>query len=428
MTSNNNKKVTERTAPISVEQFPNPSVNGKKPACTIANLAYLLDQHAIKVEYDVIAKKVCINIPGHSGSIDNENNVLMSHMVSLAAQYGMNTQHVPEYIDAIADRNELNRVLDWIESKPWDGEDRLPAFYETLTTEESFPKEMKETLIYCWMLSAVAAAKMPAGFKARGVLTLQGEQSIGKTSWIQALIPNGVLRQRVIKLDHHLDAANKDSIITAISHWIVEVGELDSSFKKDVARLKGFLTSDSDKIRKPYARANMETARKTVFIATVNERQFLVDSTGNTRFWTLPVKTINYQHGLDMQQIFAQLLCDFNKQKPWWLTSDQEKQLEVLNKSHQMPSAIEELILDLVDLKREKKVIMSAKDLLERGGIKLPSNPQFKEANAVLTKLLGAQSRKKYEGQYKWHVPLKDPDDLSFDHQFNKQFEAVEAV
>lgn len=81
--------------------------------------------------------------------------------------------------------------------------------------------------------SAVAAALKPTGFKARGVLTLQGSQSIGKTSWISALMPDQVLREICIKLDHHLDASNKDSLITAVSHWIVEIGELDSSFKKD---------------------------------------------------------------------------------------------------------------------------------------------------------------------------------------------------
>ena len=60
-----------------------------------------------------------------------------------------------------------------------------------------------------------------------------------------------ILRDAVIKLDHHLDTGNKDSQITAICHWIVEIGELDSSFRKDIARLKGFITSDRDKVRKP---------------------------------------------------------------------------------------------------------------------------------------------------------------------------------
>ena len=133
--------------------------------------------------------------------------------------------------------------------KPWDGVDRLVSVYATLIHRADFPEKLKQSLMYRWLLSAVAAALKPSGFKARGVLTLQGPQSIGKTSWISALIPDAILREGVLKLDHHLDAGNKDSIITAVCHWIVEIGELDSSFKKDIARLKGFLTADRDKVR-----------------------------------------------------------------------------------------------------------------------------------------------------------------------------------
>ena len=47
-------------------------------------------------------------------------------------------------------------------------------------------------------------------------------------------MPAGDLRNDCILLDHHLDGSNKDLIINAVMHWIVEIGELDFSFK-DVA-------------------------------------------------------------------------------------------------------------------------------------------------------------------------------------------------
>jgi predicted P-loop ATPase len=111
--------------------------------------------------------------------------------------------------------------------------DRLQAFYDTLIHREDFPAPLKEVLLYRWLISAIAAVLKPSAFRARGVLTLQGPQSIGKTAWINSLVSDPLLREMVIKLDHHLDAGNKDSILTAVSHWIVEIGELDSSFKKD---------------------------------------------------------------------------------------------------------------------------------------------------------------------------------------------------
>ncbi len=262
-----------------------------------------------------------------------------------------------------------------------------------------------------WLISAVAAALMPTGFKARGVLTLQGPQSIGKTSWIHALVPDPILREAVIKLDHHLDASSKDSILTAVSHWIAEIGELDSSFKKDVARLKGFLTNDRDKLRRPYGRVDSEYARRTVFCASVNDQAFLVDATGNTRWWTIPVEKINYNHGIDMQQLFAQMAVDFKNGERWWLDSAEEGCLERYNKSHRAISAIADRVLDALDMSKgtdAKLPAMTPTNLLIRLGIKSPSNPQAKECAAVLREYLG--DSKRINGRDVWRIPFRNID------------------
>jgi predicted P-loop ATPase len=269
---------------------------------TLPNVAHLLQCYGIVVRYDSVKKKLRIAIPGHTGTTDNADNTAMTIVLSLASLHGMALGQIPSLVEAIGDRNPHNPVADWITSKPWDGKDRLPELVGTLQEREDFCPRLKRILVYRWLLSAVAAALMPKGFKARGVLTFQGPQGIGKTSWVMALVSDPGLRETVIKIDHHLDPHNKDSILGAITHWIVEIGELDSSFRKsDVSRLKGVLTSDSDRVRRPYARTESEYLRRTVFCATVNEENFLVDHTGNTRWWTLPLaasRTVRLDWGL----------------------------------------------------------------------------------------------------------------------------------
>lgn len=178
--------------------------------------------------------------------------------------------------NAIADGHAYNPVADWINSKPWDGVDRLPEIEATVHQQDHYPPILKTMLLRKWMRSAAAAAIRP-GYKGRGVLTFQGPQGIGKTSWVKALVPEPKLRDSVVKLDHHLDGSNKDSILGAVSNWVVEIGELDSSLKKDVARLKGLITADSDRVRRPYDRRESEYPRRTLFIATVNDTSFLVE-------------------------------------------------------------------------------------------------------------------------------------------------------
>lgn len=398
----------DKAEPLSPESFP----NKPRPGCTsipitIPNVDYLLRTYGIVPRYNVISKKLMIHIPGLSGTSDNADNVAMSCIISLASLNGIATGLVPEFVAAIADKNQINPVADWIYSRPWDKVDRLQNIYDTLLTSDDYPWELKEMLMYRWLLSAVAAALTPRGFRGRGVLTLQGPQSIGKTAWINSLVSDPILREQALKLDHHLDAGNKDSLITAISKWIVEIGELDSSFKKDIARLKGFLTSDQDKIRKPYGRTDSEYPRKTVFCATVNDNNFLVDATGNTRWWTIPVIKINYQHGIDMQQLFAQLAQDFEKGEPWWLTSAEEGCLEHYNKSHRSLSVIQERIMAAIDMDRAKDSnlpAMTPTELLIKIDIKSPTNSQCKECAAILRELFGESKRIK--GQNKWRVPL----------------------
>lgn len=409
----------DEAKPLDSTSFPNPPRIGTYflPA-TIQNVQHLLNAYGIITRYDVIKKKLRITIPGLSGSPDNADNVAMAHIISLANLNGMAIGQIPSFVEVIADRHQINPVADWITGKPWDGADRLEAFYATLVEREDFPDSLKQTLMQRWLVSAVAAALKPSGFRARGILTLQGPQSIGKGTWINELVSDPLLREHVVKVDQPLDAGNKDHILTAISHWIVEIGELDGAFKKDIARLKGFLTSDRDKMRRPYGRTDSEYPRRTVFCATVNDEQFLVDATGNTRWWTIPVTKVNYTHGIDMQQLFAQVLVDYTNGMEWWLTKAEEGCLESFNQSHRSISAIRERILDVLDLDKAmdgKLPAMTPTELLGHIGIKNPTNGQCKECGMVLRETLGEPKR--IRGQNKWRIPF-----------INKEFYSVPTV
>lgn len=397
---------------LDAKMFPHTASKGT-PA-TIPNVAYMLERHGITARYNVIKKKLELSIPGMSHTVDNADNVSLTHILSLASLNSMRTEHLPAYVEAIGDANAYNPVADWIESAPWDGCDRLEDFYATLQTREGYPEDLKRTLMRKWLLSAVAAALSTSGFKCRGVLTLQGPQGIGKTTWGKRLISDPTLRDTVIKTDHHLDGGNKDSLLAAITHFIVEIGELESSFKRDVSRLKGFLTADSDKVRRPYARIESPYPRRTVFYATVNSSDFLVDHTGNSRWWTLPVVSVDFDHDIPMQQLFAQLAVDFRNGEPWWLNADEERQLESQNEAHRSGSVVRDRVLALIDLdgtNTETTSALTATELLMLAGFDRPSNPQMRECGGLLREVIGEPRR--INGRDKWRVPLLSEEDAS---------------
>ena len=78
---------------------------------------------------------------------------------------------------------------------------------------------------------------------------------------------------------------DKDSIISALTHWICEIGEADATFKHEQAQLKSFITANIATYRVPYGENYEERPRRTVFAATVNPAEFLKDTTGGTRRW-----------------------------------------------------------------------------------------------------------------------------------------------
>lgn len=387
--------------------FPDPPRSGNSPPSTFANVAYMLQANGVVARYNVIKKRTEIAVPGLGTTLDNADNVTMTHIISLAALNGMRTDLVPSMVEAIGDQGAYNPVGDWIKSRPWDGKDRLGAFYDTLTAREGYPEKLKQALMGKWMISAVAAALSEGDFRCRGVLTLQGPQGLGKTSWGKSLIDDPLLANSVIKTDHHLDGGNKDSLLGAITHFIVEIGELESSFKRDVSRLKGFLTADSDKVRRPYARIDSEYPRRTVFYATVNGTDFLIDNTGNTRWWTIPVIAINYNHSIDMQQLFAQLAVDYAKGRSWWLSPAEEALLEEQNEKHKSVSVVRERLLEVISPfaseEYESKSVTASEALL-LAGIEKPTNAQARECGALLRDWYGEPKRTK--GRDKWFVSI----------------------
>jgi predicted P-loop ATPase len=332
--------------------------------------------------YNLIKKKHEFIVESLPILEDNRDNAILNYIKSLANLYGMRSSDVLRFAETLCLANEYNPVPDWIVSKPWDGVDRLPVIYDMLKVDVDFPDQLKKAIIKRWLLSAVAAACTAEEFRARGLLTLQGKQGLGKTQWFARLANDLPTGERYVLLGQYLDIANKDDVLTSIQHWIVKLGELDSTFRKDIAGLKAFIAKDCDQVRKSYDRADSVFPRRTVYGGSVNSSYFLVDPTGNSRFWTLPVVSIDYEHNVNMQQLFAQLYLTFQQGEQWWLTQEGETLLDEQNRNHIATSPIQELVRGAVDIDRideDGLPAFGAGELLRKLDIK---EPQIKHPSA----------------------------------------------
>lgn len=363
------------------------------PLCTLENLTALLRQLEITIRYNVISKNVEVLVPGASGTRDNRDNATLATVLSECEKVRMPTRHVPQFLLSLADQNLFNPVMTWITSRPWDGDSRLEAFYATVTEAEDTPAEMKRMLMRKWLIQAVAAAASPDGIAAQGILTFTGEQNIGKTTWFRRLAPT---EMDLVKTGLTLDLKSKDSILTALRYWIVELGEVDATFRKsDISALKSFVTQDTDNIRRPYAMNESCYGRRTVFGASVNDEEFLADSTGNRRFWTIHAVAFQLDHGVDMQQLWAEVYELWKGGEAFHLDQGQVARLNTHNAQFAVSNPVFERLAGAFDWEGATSwEWVTVTQALIAAGIRDPQKRDTIEGSTALRKLNGKRRRK----------------------------------
>lgn len=240
--------------------------------------------------------------------------------------------NISNNLDLITLENRYHPVIDRIHSAEWDGKNRLPEIYDILGISD----DLSKSLVRKWAIQTIAVLyndeRNP--ISAQGILVLQGKQGIGKTEFFKHLaIENCFFKEGAV-----LDMANKDTIISATSVWLCELGELDSTTAKKQSALKSFLTANTDRYREPYGRKDVVRARRTSFCGTVNPMGFLTDETGNRRYWTIHVEKIDLAKVFGYSpewyaQFWRQILCEYIEDSKSYLLTPKEN--ELLNKRNE---------------------------------------------------------------------------------------------
>jgi putative DNA primase/helicase len=310
------------------------------------NTRALLDFYGVQVAYDLMRHALVVTCPTFAPNAERAANATIKWVENRAADHGLARTPIYSHLTELA--REHHPVLDWIAAKPWDGEDRVQPLLSTLhLAADCREPEFRRDLVYRWLLGAAASIlpEFEGRFAAQGVLVLQGAQGRHKTRWFRSLAPAG---SDWLLTGRRLDPSSRDSVQAATSVWLVELGEIDATFRKaDVAALKAFVTQERDTYRSAYDRREEQICRRTVFLASVNEPEYLVDTTGNRRWWTVPVDRCDADHGIDVQQLWAELVALARLPSArWWLDDAESAQLAGLNADHEPDDAIASEVRD----------------------------------------------------------------------------------
>lgn len=184
----------------------------------------------------------------------------------------------------VADNRRFNPLRDYIKGLPeWDGIPRVDSLLVDYLGAADTPYTRAVTR--ATLIGAVMRVLEP-GCKFDTVLVLDGPPGIGKSTLLRKL--GGEWFSDSLSLT---DVRDKTAAEKVQGVWIMEVGEMQGTRKADVDVLKGFLSRQVDEYRPAYGRVVERRPRTAVICGTTNSTTgFLRDTTGNRRFWPVPVE------------------------------------------------------------------------------------------------------------------------------------------
>jgi hypothetical protein len=244
------------------------------------------------------------------------------------------------HVKAIAAGNPRDPWLTWLSSLTWDGTPRLGAAARDLLGVQS----EREQCCFAWWLMSAAARTLRPGCKVDYVLVLEGAQGRRKSTFLSELVnvPEVLKHMHGTELhtsfSGHLDTNNPRVLGKLRGPAVIELGEGFSVTRSDVGLAKEFITTQVDRWTPMFGRNVRNDPRTFVLAMTVNPQQYLLDATGNRRFWPLECAQINLAGlGAVREQLWAEAVARVNAGQAWWPSAEQESALG-------MTAAVEERV------------------------------------------------------------------------------------
>ena len=381
--------------------------NGKKskPYFKIESL----ESELKKLEYEVKFNQMdnSINFFKSKGIMSNQeaNDIPTLLFSDLCDKYtGIRLDYVGKYLNVIAKRNKYNPVLDLFNANQWDKQDHLTKVYDVLGIAEDDVLSRTLLLKWFWQGHALLRNNEVNPFGADGVLVLTGEQGIGKTSFFRQM----AIKSEFFRDGQKINGKDKDTARRCITTWIAELGELDATFgSAQISDLKAFITKALDEYRLPYASKDEQAARRANLAATVNVKKgdgFLVDTTGNRRFWTVPVQEINLVKlsEIDALQVWLQVWEQHakNNLQGFRLTYEEREQLNKRNRRYERRIKAEDEILDILENARNRNLLFEYMTVTKfKEGHNSLKNYSVRQISIALDKIGIEQERKSIDGK-----------------------------
>lgn len=325
---------------------------------------------------------------------DIQNNDIKANLGSLKSL--LESDFVPKY----------DPFKDYFNSLPkWDG--RTDYILNLAKTVKTTDDELFQWALKKWLVALVACALEPTTAN-HSVLIFTGKQGLGKTSWMMSLVPDDL---KDYSYSGNINPSNKDSTILISEKLLINMDELSSYSKTKVEAFKELITKEVITERRPYGYFSENYIRRASFCGSANHNEILMDVTGNRRFLVFEALDIDYQHKIELRNVYSQALTLLKQDFRHYFDRDDIAQIEKNNEQYKQSSAEEEYLEKYFDIPKEglemDVKMMNATEIIEY--IKKNSTGFINFTPTNLGKILKAKGyqTKKVDGLKKYLVILK---------------------
>jgi len=275
----------------------------------------------------------------HERTMWDTKSIDMAMVSHIAAWLGMhekfavhNLMLLRQQLTAVCQATPRDVIQEWLTGlPPWDGTTRLETWL--LRAGNAADTPVNRFISRLIPLSLVHRAFHP-GAMYRYVVIVEGDEDIGKSKLLRQL-GDPWAKSLSAKLD------SKEVYMQLKGVWLAEFAELEALGKADEARIKAFISDVVDHYVPKYENNPTDQKRRTVFVGTINEQEYLKGTTGNTRFFPIKVSApLDEQYLTDIrEQLFAEAMVFLAQptNATWW----------------HIPAAIQG---ELADLREERRV------------------------------------------------------------------------
>lgn len=221
-------------------------------------------------------------------------------------QFLMPKGEVFDMVSYRAHEHSFHPVLDYLDGlEAWDGTVRVggddqPSWLTRYCGVKDSPyTRAVGRLLLC---AAVRRIRQP-GCKFDEMVILEGGQGVGKSKMWRFLCPD----PEWFTDDFSLKYDTKQIMEITKGKWFIECPELKGKTDGDLTHLKALLSRSTEVSRMAYGREAEERKRQFVLVGTTNESEYLLDLTGDRRYWPVEVGFIDLEALVhDRDQIWAE--------------------------------------------------------------------------------------------------------------------------